>query len=94
MPESRKYFIQDRRQYIGNCVLWWRENSQGYTCNLDEAGVYTEEEVKLRICRDTDVAWPVQAVLGIATLHVEGGTLVEASKKLGLKRDGRFMEAP
>jgi hypothetical protein len=34
---SDEYYIQDTRNYVGNSVLWWRVNGQGYTTNLDEA---------------------------------------------------------
>lgn len=38
------YYIQDKRQYVGNCILWYRINGAGYTCNIDDAEIFTEEE--------------------------------------------------
>jgi hypothetical protein len=52
------YYIQDTRNYVGNCMLFWRKNHSGYTPNINEAGLYTEEQAR-RICRNrsTDIAW-------------------------------------
>ena len=44
--ENKRYFIQDKRGYVGNCILWWALNDCGYTCHLAEAQIYTEEEAK------------------------------------------------
>ena len=51
-----EFYVQDKRQYVGNCILWWRENGNGYTTNIDEAGVFTEKNLPIK--RETDVAWP------------------------------------
>ena len=66
-----KYYIQDSRQYVGNCLLWWCPNHGGYTTQIDEAGLYTEEEMN-KICsnRDTDIAWPQDIVEKSIVKHV------------------------
>lgn len=58
-----RYYIQDKRSFVGNCVMWWRKNNRGYTTNLLDAEIYTEEEAR-EICsrRDTDIPWPVKDV--------------------------------
>lgn len=63
------YFIQDKRQYVGNDVLWWRPDGNGYTCQIDEAGRFTAEYC--RSLRDTDVAWCVEDILPLATRVVD-----------------------
>lgn len=35
MPDL--YYIEDTRQIVGNCALWWREGGHGYTCDLKQA---------------------------------------------------------
>jgi hypothetical protein len=45
---SKLFYIQDCRQIVGNCAMWWAKNDAGYTCDLDEAGVYTEDEARRR----------------------------------------------
>lgn len=38
--------------------LWWRAERCGYTCRLDDAGVYSEEESRaIQRIRGTDVAY-------------------------------------
>lgn len=38
------YYILDARSCVGNCALWWRPNGGGYTCELDDAGLYTLDD--------------------------------------------------
>lgn len=68
---TKYFYIQDTRQYVGNCVLWWCPNSGGYTTQIDEAGLYTEEEAN-KICsnRNTDIAWPQDVVEKSIVKHV------------------------
>ena len=38
-----RYLIATRKHgFVGNCVVFWRPESKGYTCTLDDAGVYGE----------------------------------------------------
>ena len=39
------------RGYCGDCLLWWRVEGKGYTCDLDYAWKVTEEKAAA-ICRD------------------------------------------
>jgi hypothetical protein len=67
------YYIQDTRQVVGNCVLWWCSKGAGYTCDISEAGCFTEEEIKGR--RDTDVPWPCEEIDALTVKHVRAETL-------------------
>lgn len=65
---DEEYYVQDSRQNVGNCGSWWRPNGQGYTCNLDDAGVYDG-----RACsrmRVTDIPWPRTYVEEHVVRHV------------------------
>jgi hypothetical protein len=68
-----RYYIEDARQVVGNCVLWWGKDRAGYTCTLDDAGVYTGREaagiIGLRSER-TDHAWPEAFILERVVRHV------------------------
>lgn len=64
------YYIQDARQYVGNCVLWWGKDGSGYTTHLDEAGLYDEAYVK-SLDRHTDVPWPEHLVKAAASVQVD-----------------------
>ena len=69
---SKLYYIQDTRQLCGNCAFWWGPNRCGYVCNLDEAGVYTEEEIRACSWRTTDVPRPKDEIDALAIRHVRG----------------------
>ena len=54
-----EYYLQDTRYYVGNCVLWWRKNAEGYCTDLREAHVFTKEEAYRRHdVRASDIPWP------------------------------------
>jgi len=70
--ESKKFYIQDTRQYVGNCVYWWAKESKGSTCHLDNAMQVEEKEAReIEQSRGTDKAWPVEAVDAVATRQVD-----------------------
>jgi hypothetical protein len=65
---TNRYYIQDSRTYVGNCCLWWRPKSSGYTTNLNDAGIYPLAETRHR---ETDIAWAVEDVDAVAMRTVE-----------------------
>ena len=80
MSEAKMYYVRDMRQVVGNCALWWRKGDAGYTCNLEEAALYTEEEARKRT-QDRDgmhVAYPADQVRAIVVTHVHVDTLAYA----------------
>lgn len=53
------FYILDTRGGGGGFSLWWRAERKGYTVNLDEAGLYQEEEARsIEQLRGTDRAVP------------------------------------
>jgi hypothetical protein len=53
------YYLQDKRSYVGNDILWWGKNGCGYTTDLRNAKVYTKEDaLKQHMSRETDIPWP------------------------------------
>ncbi|MBB1630260.1 Lar family restriction alleviation protein [Cupriavidus sp. UME77] len=61
-PAVPMFYVQDTRQFVGNCVMWWGKNHRGYVSRLNEAGRYTLDEAS-RICeRDTDRMWPCEQI--------------------------------
>jgi len=80
LPDEEMYYIQDRRNYVGNAVLWWGLGGSGYVTDLKKAQKYTKQEVIEQFARgrDTDVIW-------IAS-HVEGA-IREYVDAQGLKRE-------
>jgi hypothetical protein len=55
-----EYYLQhEAGGYIGNDMLFWALNCQGYTTNISNAQVFTKEEaIKLHEARHTDIPWP------------------------------------
>lgn len=75
------YYIQDKRQFVGNCVMLWRENGAGYTCEFEDAGLFLGEDSRVCSDRDTDVPWPVMAVRAARVEHVDAQKLYAQIKK-------------
>lgn len=71
--DDAKYYLQDARTYVGNSMSWWRPDGAGYTCDIDDAGVYTGAQARGH--RETDVPWPVDVVLRNTKRHVDWQTL-------------------
>jgi hypothetical protein len=58
-PDEELFYIQDTRDYVGNDLLFWGKDGKGYTCHINQAGVYTKSEaIRLNQERYTDVLWP------------------------------------
>ncbi|WP_329761821.1 hypothetical protein [Stenotrophomonas maltophilia] len=72
LGQEPMFYIQDTRQFVGNCPVWWAPNGGGYVTRLDEAGRYTEQEaVKKNRTRDTDIPWPCAEIDAIARPTVD-----------------------
>lgn len=57
------FYLQDKRSYVGNDILWWAKNGQGYTTDLSRAEVYTKDDaIAQHKCRETDVPWPKEYI--------------------------------
>jgi hypothetical protein len=73
--QEKNWLIQDCRQAVGNCALWWGPNRQGYVCSIEEAGRYTEQEARAQErSRETDRAVRLEDALRCATTHVRTDT--------------------
>ena len=66
--DNADHYILDTRQVVGNCCLWWRPDGKGYTCNLDDAGLYPQSRGKT--LRDTDVMVHRDVARGLVVAHV------------------------
>lgn len=78
------YYIQDTRQVVGNCALWWKSKRCGYTTDIDEAGLYSQEEAfSIAAGRDTDKPWPKSIIEKHIVRHVR----VECLHRMALEKD-------
>jgi hypothetical protein len=58
------YFLQDKRSYVGNCVVWWAKDNKGYTTQIEQAHRYTKEQAFAQHKgRASDIPWPCSVVL-------------------------------
>lgn len=71
-PDDAMFFIQNG--FVGNSVLWWALNSNGYTTDITRAQKYTKKEVLERfVCgREEDRIWEANHVLQNIRQHVDG----------------------
>lgn len=65
------FYLQDARTYIGNDMLWWRKDGNGYTTDLRQAHVFTQADVDKGASRDTDIFWPVAYINSLARPAVD-----------------------
>jgi hypothetical protein len=60
---SALFYLQDSRSYVGNDVLWWAKNGNGYTTDLRDAHTYTKEDAQAQHdARETDIPWPKEYI--------------------------------
>ncbi len=59
------YYIQNKKAgFLGNAVMFWAQDSKGYTADLDKSHKFTESEAK-KICEgnpEKNVAWPAEYI--------------------------------
>ncbi|TEA78683.1 hypothetical protein ERE07_09825 [Allopusillimonas ginsengisoli] len=57
------FFLQDSRSYVGNDMLFWAKDGNGYTTDLRKAEIYTREQAQAQHnSRPTDIPWPKQYI--------------------------------
>ena len=78
---EKLYYIQDTRSIVGNCPMFWKHNSCGYTSNLDEALVVSEKKA-LTFDRETDVAWEYTYLNSLARRTIDVQYMLDKEKKL------------
>lgn len=75
LPKDKIYVIQDRRSYVGNAVLWWGLNGNGYVCDINKAHKYTYDELLKFKPRDTDIIWDLEHVMTATKLIIDAQNL-------------------
>ena len=69
---SDLYYLEDTRQRIGNCLVWWRQGGCGYTTDVSKAGVFEGDRAFAQHnARKTDRPWPKNYVDGRARPRVD-----------------------
>lgn len=71
LPDDTMFYIQDRRNYVGNSVLWWGLNSGGYVTDPKKAMKVSKEYILKHAWRKTDIIWEATEVENNITSHVD-----------------------
>ena len=59
----KQFYMQDKRQYVGNDMLWWAKDGKGYTCDLSKALIWSKFDALVQAeSRDTDIPWPKEYI--------------------------------
>ena len=81
---NAKFYILDGRGCVGNSAVWWRPKREGYTCDLRDAGRYTEEEARAQEQRrPTDLAIPCEQADALVEWHVHVDRLLDTKPREG-----------
>ena len=62
----KRYVLVVVRSVVGNSALFWAKGGHGYTCNLDLAELYTEEEAFRQHESRPETDWPVPYEVAVA----------------------------
>ncbi len=81
------FYIQDKRTYHGNAIVWWGHDCNGYTSNIKKAGKYTKEYINNSVWREDERFWPCDYIDSLDEAHI---TIIDSqyvhnkfSQKLG-----------
>lgn len=71
LNDDALFYVQDKRSYVGNSVLWHAINGNGYTTNIEIASLLTGAEIKKDQWRETDIIWPQEEAQKGIRKHVD-----------------------
>jgi hypothetical protein len=65
------FYLQDSRNYTGNCMSWWKLGG-GYTTDLSMAQTWTQEAAqKQHNSRESDIPWSKEYIDSLARPTVD-----------------------
>lgn len=44
---KKRYYVENRERHNGDSMVWWKKGGHGYSCNLEEAEVFNEDDPEL-----------------------------------------------
>jgi hypothetical protein len=89
MPDEKQlYYIIDSRQIVGNDLLFWAKEGIGYTCNIEEAGLFEKNYSD----RETDIQVPREIIEACIVRHVRVEPVRRLMKEKGLEYKGGRIE--
>jgi hypothetical protein len=77
---EKLYYLQDSRNYVGNCILFWKKGG-GYTTDLEEAELFSAlGAFAQNNSRDTDIVWDAKYMESKATKTVDSQSIRRAER--------------
>jgi hypothetical protein len=61
----KQYYLLSLKWSKGNHYVWWGPNNNGYTHDLNKAGIYTEEQINAKkdyYCNTSTMPVPVELI--------------------------------
>lgn len=56
---DERFYIQHTECFAGDYILWWGPDNNGYTYDLDRAGLYSKQDASQIVAmRRRERAWP------------------------------------
>lgn len=71
LPDDTMFYVQDKRNYVGNSVVWWGKDENGYVIDPNKAMKVTKEYILSKKWRNTDVIWEATEVENNISWHVD-----------------------
>jgi len=69
--QSNQYYLQDKRDFVGNDMLFWRLGG-GYTTDVSKAEIFTKESaLNQHRARETDIPWAKEYIDSITRPAVD-----------------------
>ena len=69
--KDQLYYMQDKRQYVGNSMYWWARDGRGYCCHIKIAHVFTIKEAARMSHRETDILWKKEYIDSRIQHHID-----------------------
>ena len=75
MGETMNEFYIQRHQSgcVGNSMVWWEQGDNGYTCDIQKARVWSDEDSARLVLMSSEkyARWPKASIDGILQHHVD-----------------------
>ena len=71
LRKNKFYYVQDNRSNVGNAVLWWGLNGNGYVTDLSKAHKYSYDEILHFYPRESDIIWESEHVESAIRQYVD-----------------------
>jgi hypothetical protein len=79
-----EYYIQRHASgYVGDCLIWWRKGGHGYTCDIDDAEIFEDNDDQFKsVVKDVSkyTAWEKDYIDSVVLKHVSSEN-VDFTKK-------------